>query len=52
MAAGVTNVYIQVVDDVISKVREEFLSFGVGDNILNELQAVTLVLRTFIVVDF
>ncbi|CAA7398101.1 unnamed protein product [Spirodela intermedia] len=38
MATSVTNVYLQVVDDVISKVREEFLSFGVGDNILNELQ--------------
>ncbi|CAA6669400.1 unnamed protein product [Spirodela intermedia] len=38
MATSVTSVYLHVVDDVISKVREDFLNFGVGDNILNELQ--------------
>ncbi|CAA6661729.1 unnamed protein product [Spirodela intermedia] len=46
MATSVTNVYLQVVDDVISKVREEFLSFGVGDNILNELQGNAAVVTT------
>ncbi|XP_058109524.1 uncharacterized protein LOC131252816 isoform X1 [Magnolia sinica] len=35
---SVSSVYIHVVEDVISKVRDEFLSVGVGDNVLSELQ--------------
>ncbi|MQL79254.1 hypothetical protein Taro_011697, partial [Colocasia esculenta] len=35
---SVASVYLHVVDDVISKVREEFINYGVGENILNELQ--------------
>ncbi|KAL5991791.1 hypothetical protein ACLOJK_012702 [Asimina triloba] len=34
----VSSVYIHVVEDVISKVRDEFISVGVGENVLNELQ--------------
>lgn len=40
MAANVSAVYIHVVDDVISKVREEFINDGAGESVLNELQAV------------
>ncbi|CAL9091976.1 unnamed protein product [Musa textilis] len=39
MASNVSSVYIHVVDDVINKVREEFINFGVGEGVLNELQA-------------
>ncbi|XP_042428095.1 transcription initiation factor IIA large subunit-like isoform X1 [Zingiber officinale] len=39
MAANVSAVYIHVVDDVISKVREEFISYGAGESVLNDLQA-------------
>ncbi|RRT45488.1 hypothetical protein GW17_00057959 [Ensete ventricosum] len=39
MATNVSTVYIHVVDDVISKVREEFINYGVGEGVLNELQA-------------
>ncbi|XP_078435842.1 transcription initiation factor IIA large subunit-like [Wolffia australiana] len=35
---SVASVYLHVVDDVINKVREDFLNYGVGENILNELQ--------------
>ncbi|XP_010920519.1 transcription initiation factor IIA large subunit isoform X1 [Elaeis guineensis] len=38
MASNVSNVYIHVVDDVISKVRDEFINYGVGENVLTELQ--------------
>lgn len=40
MTASVTNVYLQVVEDVINNVRADFQSEGVDDNVLNELQAV------------
>ena len=40
MATNVPSVYIHVVDDVINKVREEFINYGVGEGVLNELQAV------------
>ncbi|XP_068643513.1 uncharacterized protein [Aristolochia californica] len=36
--ASVSAVYIHVVEDVINKVRDEFLGVGVGENVLNELQ--------------
>ncbi|KAG8085049.1 hypothetical protein GUJ93_ZPchr0010g7736 [Zizania palustris] len=40
MSSGnVSTVYISVIDDVISKVRDDFISYGVGDAVLNELQA-------------
>ncbi|XP_020087519.1 transcription initiation factor IIA subunit 1-like [Ananas comosus] len=39
MASNVSNVYIHVIDDVISKVRDEFVSYGSGEAVLNELQA-------------
>ncbi|RWW14324.1 hypothetical protein BHE74_00006438, partial [Ensete ventricosum] len=39
MATNVSAVYIHVVDDVISKVREEFVNYGAGESVLNELQA-------------
>ncbi|KAG1371731.1 transcription initiation factor IIA subunit 1 [Cocos nucifera] len=39
MASNVSSVYIHVVDDVINKVRDEFINFGVGENVLTELQA-------------
>ncbi|KAJ0984022.1 hypothetical protein J5N97_002378 [Dioscorea zingiberensis] len=39
MASGVSAVYIHVIDDVVSKVREEFINFGAGESVLNELQA-------------
>ncbi|CAL5058617.1 unnamed protein product [Urochloa decumbens] len=38
-SSNVSNVYISVIDDVISKVREDFITYGVGDAVLNELQA-------------
>ncbi|XP_006654234.1 transcription initiation factor IIA subunit 1-like [Oryza brachyantha] len=38
-SSNVSTVYISVIDDVISKVREDFISYGVGDAVLNELQA-------------
>lgn len=40
-SSNVSNVYISVIDDVISKVREDFITYGVGDAVLNELQAVS-----------
>ncbi|CAD5188479.1 unnamed protein product [Musa acuminata subsp. malaccensis] len=39
MTTNVSAVYIHVVDDVISKVREEFVNYGAGESVLNELQA-------------
>ncbi|CAL9081436.1 unnamed protein product, partial [Musa textilis] len=39
MANNVSAVYIHVLDDVISKVRDEFINYGVGEGVLNELQA-------------
>jgi hypothetical protein len=39
-SSNVSTVYISVIDDVISKVREDFITYGVGDAVLNELQAV------------
>uniref|UniRef100_A0A452YAB8 Transcription initiation factor IIA subunit 1 n=1 Tax=Aegilops tauschii subsp. strangulata TaxID=200361 RepID=A0A452YAB8_AEGTS len=40
MASGnVSTVYISVIDDVVAKVREDFITYGVGDAVLNELQA-------------
>ncbi|XP_072975361.1 transcription initiation factor IIA large subunit-like [Typha angustifolia] len=39
MASNVSNVYVHVIDDVVSKVRDEFISYGAGENVLNELQA-------------
>ncbi|CAN1263043.1 hypothetical protein LINPERPRIM_LOCUS11473, partial [Linum perenne] len=41
MAASTTtsSVYIQVIEDVISKVREEF-NGGPGESVLNELQGI------------
>ena len=42
MASGnVSTVYISVIDDVVAKVREDFITYGVGDAVLNELQAVS-----------
>lgn len=35
---SVSSVYVHVIEDVISKVRDEFLNVGVGENVLNELQ--------------
>ncbi|WOL06941.1 transcription initiation factor IIA subunit 1 [Canna indica] len=40
MATNVSSVYIQVVDDVISKVRDDFINYGAGETALNELQAI------------
>lgn len=42
MASSTTsNVYIHVIEDVINKVREEFVNNGgPGDSVLNELQGV------------
>uniref|UniRef100_A0A453M232 Uncharacterized protein n=1 Tax=Aegilops tauschii subsp. strangulata TaxID=200361 RepID=A0A453M232_AEGTS len=37
MASG--NLYISVIDDVVAKVRKDFDTDGVGDAVLNELQA-------------
>ncbi|RWW25732.1 hypothetical protein GW17_00009913 [Ensete ventricosum] len=39
MASNVSAVYIHVLDDVINKVRDEFINYGVGEGVLNELQA-------------
>ncbi|ONK76902.1 uncharacterized protein A4U43_C02F1080 [Asparagus officinalis] len=39
MASNVSTVYIQVIDDVVSKVRDEFINSGAGEAVLNELQA-------------
>lgn len=39
MASNVSGVYIHVIDDVIAKVRDEFLGYGVGEGVLTELQA-------------
>jgi hypothetical protein len=41
-SSNVSTVYISVIDDVIAKVREDFITYGVGDAVLNELQAVSL----------
>lgn len=40
-SSNVSTVYISVIDDVIAKVREDFITYGVGDAVLNELQAVS-----------
>lgn len=40
MASNVSTVYLGVIDDVIGKVRDEFVSSGAGEGVLNELQAV------------
>ncbi|KAG6518638.1 transcription initiation factor IIA subunit 1-like [Zingiber officinale] len=40
MATNVSAVYIQVVDDVISKIRDEFINEGAGERALAEIQAI------------
>ncbi|XP_020108270.1 transcription initiation factor IIA subunit 1-like [Ananas comosus] len=39
MTSNVSSVYLHVIDDVISKVRDEFINCGAGEAVLNELQA-------------
>lgn len=45
MSSVVTsNVYIQVIEDVINKVRDEFVSNGgPGETVLNQLQGVIVI---------
>ncbi|XP_050140909.1 transcription initiation factor IIA large subunit-like isoform X1 [Malus sylvestris] len=38
MAASTSGVYVSVIEDVINKVREEFLNNGPGEDVLKELQ--------------
>jgi transcription initiation factor TFIIA large subunit len=38
---NVSQVYISVIEDVVANVREDFITYGVGDAVLNELQAVS-----------
>lgn len=40
MAGSVSSVYLQVIEDVISKVRDEFINTGAGESVLAELQAI------------
>ncbi|KMZ74982.1 Transcription factor IIA [Zostera marina] len=37
--SGVPSVYLHVIDDVVNKVRDEFISSGAGESVLSELQA-------------
>ncbi|ONK61976.1 uncharacterized protein A4U43_C08F35530 [Asparagus officinalis] len=39
MSSSVSTVYIQVIDDVVGKVRDEFINSGAGEAVLSELQA-------------
>ncbi|KAJ3709360.1 hypothetical protein LUZ61_013065 [Rhynchospora tenuis] len=36
---SVSRVYIDVIDDVIAKVRDEFINYGAGEAVLSELQS-------------
>ncbi|KAJ1704493.1 hypothetical protein LUZ63_004272 [Rhynchospora breviuscula] len=36
---SVSRVYIDVIDDVIGKVRDEFINYGAGEAVLSELQS-------------
>ena len=48
-----SNVYIQVIEDVITKVREEFTNnAGPGEGVLTELQSVSLFIYIFRSVDY
>jgi transcription initiation factor TFIIA large subunit len=50
MAASTTNqVYIDVIEDVMVKVRDEFVNTGAGpgDEVLRELQAVNFTISSF-----
>uniref|UniRef100_A0A803PUF7 Uncharacterized protein n=1 Tax=Cannabis sativa TaxID=3483 RepID=A0A803PUF7_CANSA len=38
MATATSSVYVSVIEDVVSKVREEFLNNGPGEDVLKELQ--------------
>uniref|UniRef100_A0ACD5U6S8 Uncharacterized protein n=1 Tax=Avena sativa TaxID=4498 RepID=A0ACD5U6S8_AVESA len=38
-SSNVSSVYISVIEDVVANVREDFITYGVGDAVLNELQA-------------
>lgn len=40
MAASTSSVYVNVIEDVINKVREEFMNNGPGEDVLKELQGV------------
>lgn len=40
MAASTSSVYVSVIEDVINKVREEFMNNGPGEDVLKELQGV------------
>jgi hypothetical protein len=42
---NVSQVYISVIEDVVANVREDFITYGVGDAVLNELQAVSFFFR-------
>ena len=35
-----STVYIQVIEDVVEKVRDEFINNGPGEDVLKELQGV------------
>ncbi|KAG0468097.1 hypothetical protein HPP92_017425 [Vanilla planifolia] len=40
MASNVPSVYLHVIEDVVSKIRDEFVASGVGEGVLSELQAI------------
>ena len=45
-----SGVYIHVIEDVVSKVREEFVNNGgPGESVLSELQGVSLLLDFFFI---
>lgn len=49
MATSTTStVYIQVIEDVVNKVREEFINNGgPGEGVLNELQGVSFFFNSY-----
>lgn len=40
MTTSTSSVYVSVIEDVISKVRDEFINNGPGEDVLKELQGV------------
>lgn len=42
MATSTSSIYINVIEDVINKLRDEFVDNGPGEDVLKELQGVIL----------
>ena len=46
MAISTSSIYINVIEDVVNKLRDEFTDNGPGEDVLKELQGVIIDLQS------